>query len=167
MVNAAKNELPDVQGKWLVSSPHHAMVFARLPVLFVTVSNHLPVLVATRYQWLVLAIISLAATAGIKHWLQSKRAGKTHVWILPVSVLLLLSVAYAKAPKFPIKDVTDQLVTVQAIVCSKDASVVIHQNQQMQYITLPLQTVWKHDTPWWNVQKNLILQRVAAVLTKN
>jgi uncharacterized membrane protein len=140
MVNAAKNgELPDAQkGKNALFRSISNNYFT-LPVLFVMVSNHFPGTFGNKYQWLVLAIISLAA-AGIKHWLNLREQGKLSVWILPVSVLLLLSVAYVTAPKFPIINVKRSALQRCKQLCSKDASVVIHQNRQMPYI-LQRQTV--------------------------
>ncbi len=99
MVNAArKGELPDgTKGKNALRRSIHNNYFT-LPVLFVMVSNHFPSTFSNKYQWAVLAAISIGA-AGIKHWLNLREQGKVSVWIMPASVLLLLAVAYVTAPQ--------------------------------------------------------------------
>ena len=71
-----------------------------LPVLFVMISNHFPSTFANDYPWLILAIISLGA-AGVKHYLNLREKGQLTVWVMPVSVLILLSAAYLTAPEKP------------------------------------------------------------------
>jgi uncharacterized membrane protein len=71
-----------------------------LPVLFVMVSNHFPSTFGNQYSWAVLAAISLAA-AGIKHYLNLKERGQYNIWVMPVSVLILLAVAFVTAPPKP------------------------------------------------------------------
>lgn len=99
MVNAAKKGvLPDAQkGKNALFRSIHNNYFT-LPVLFVMVSNHFPSTFGNKYQWIVLAAISIGA-AGIKHWLNLREQGRLSVWIMPASVILLLAVAYVTAPQ--------------------------------------------------------------------
>lgn len=101
MVGAAKKGLlPDAQkGKNALFRSIHNNYFT-LPVLFVMVSNHFPSTFGNKYQWIVLAAISIGA-AGIKHWLNLREQGKLGVWIMPASVILLLAVAYVTAPQSP------------------------------------------------------------------
>lgn len=68
-----------------------------LPVLFVMVSNHFPSTFGHLYSWLVLLLISLG-TAGIKHYLNLREKGQLSVWVIPISVLILLSAAFITAP---------------------------------------------------------------------
>lgn len=68
-----------------------------LPVLFVMISNHFPSTFGNEYPWAVLAGISLGS-AGIKHYLNLKEQGRQSVWVMPISVLLLLAVAFVTAP---------------------------------------------------------------------
>jgi uncharacterized membrane protein len=98
MVNAAKKGLPlnPQYGKNALKRSLHNNYFT-LPVLFVMVSNHFPSTFGNDYSWAVLATISLGA-AGIKHWLNLKERGQYNVWILPVSVIIILAVAYVTAP---------------------------------------------------------------------
>ena len=99
MVKAAKKgQLPDPQkGKNALFRSIHNNYFT-LPVLFVMVSNHFPSTFGNKYQWIVLAAISIGA-AGIKHWLNLREQGKLSVWVLPVSVVILLAAAYITAPQ--------------------------------------------------------------------
>jgi uncharacterized membrane protein len=71
-----------------------------LPVLFVMISNHFPSTFGNKYPWLILAIITLG-TAGVKHYLNLKEKGQLSIWVLPASVLILLSAAYISAPEKP------------------------------------------------------------------
>ncbi|MFP5040188.1 urate hydroxylase PuuD [Parasediminibacterium sp. JCM 36343] len=69
-----------------------------LPVLFVMVSNHFPSTFGNDNPWLILAIFSLGV-AGVKHYLNLKEKGQLTYWVMPVSVLILLSAAYISAPQ--------------------------------------------------------------------
>lgn len=164
MVNAAKKgKLPDAQkGKNALFRSISNNYFT-LPVLFVMVSNHFPSTFGNKYQWLVLAVISLG-TAGIKHWLNLREQGKLSVWILPVSVLLLLAVAYVTAPK-PASGKCDSVsfATINAIVQQRCVSCHSSRPTDAVYTTAPNGV--KFDTPQELIaKKDLIMQRV--VITK-
>lgn len=99
MVQAAKEGRPldPTLGKNAGLRSLHNNYFT-LPVLFVMVSNHFPSTFGHKYQWLVLLIIS-AGAAGVKHYLNLREKGQLSVWVMPVSVLVLLSAAYITAPR--------------------------------------------------------------------
>ncbi|MEO5942730.1 MAG: urate hydroxylase PuuD [Ferruginibacter sp.] len=101
MVKAAKEGRPlDPQlGKNAGLRSLHNNYFT-LPVLFVMISNHFPSTFGNDYPWLILAIISVGA-AGVKHYLNLREKGQLTVWVIPVSVLILLSAAYLTAPDKP------------------------------------------------------------------
>lgn len=101
MVKAAKEGRPlnPQLGKNAMQRSLHNNYFT-LPVLFVMVSNHFPSTFGNDHSWALLAAISLGA-AGIKHWLNVRERGQYNIWVLPVSVLLLLGVAYVSAPAKP------------------------------------------------------------------
>ncbi|MEO7049112.1 MAG: urate hydroxylase PuuD [Ferruginibacter sp.] len=101
MVKAAKEGRPlDPQlGKNAGLRSLHNNYFT-LPVLFVMISNHFPSTFGNDYPWLILAIISVGA-AGVKHYLNLREKGQLTVWVMPVSVLILLSAAYLTAPDKP------------------------------------------------------------------
>jgi uncharacterized membrane protein len=164
MVNAAKKGIaPDpIKGKNALRRSIHNNYFT-LPVLFVMVSNHFPSTFGNKYQWAVLAAISIGA-AGIKHWLNLREQGKLSVWILPVSVILLLAVAYVTAPQpsgTKCKEVS--FATVNMIIQQRCIS--CHSSKPTDNIYTTAPNGVKYDTPAEIVaKKELILQRV--VITK-
>lgn len=99
MVKAAKNKTPldPNLGKHAGMRSLHNN-YLTLPVLFVMISNHFPSTFGHEYQWAVLASISLGS-AGVKHYLNLREQGRLSVLVLPVSILLLLAVAFITAPR--------------------------------------------------------------------
>lgn len=165
MVKAAKKgELPDPQkGKNALFRSIHNNYFT-LPVLFVMVSNHFPSTFGNKYQWIILAVISIGA-AGIKHWLNLREQGKLSVWILPVSVLFLLGAAYITAPQpSNVKCKEISFAEVNSIIQQRCIS--CHSSKPADDVyTAPPNGV-KYDTPLEiAAKKELIMQRV--VLTNN
>jgi uncharacterized membrane protein len=165
MVKAAKLGLPldPTLGKKALARSLHNNYFT-LPVLFVMVSNHFPSTFGYEYPWLILAIISLGA-AGVKHYLNLKEKKQLNVWILPVSVLILLSACFISAP------------STNPNECKKEVSITevqeIVQKRCVQcHSANPTDDVYKvapngvmYDTPEDIAKKkDLIMQRV--VLTK-
>jgi len=164
MVNAAKKgQLPDeTKGKNALRRSIHNNYFT-LPVLFVMVSNHFPSTFGNKYQWAVLAAISIGA-AGIKHWLNLREQGKISVWIMPASVLLLLAVAYVTAPK-PSNTKCREVSFAEINVIIQQRCIQCHSSKPTDNVyTAPPNGV-KYDTPQEIIaKKDLIMQRV--VLTK-
>ena len=165
MVNAAKKGIaPDPQkGKNALFRSIHNNYFT-LPVLFVMVSNHFPSTFGNQHQWIVLAAISIGS-AGIKHWLNLREQGRLSVWILPVSVLVLLAVAYVTAPQpstTKCKEVS--FAEVNAIIQQRCVS--CHSSKPIDNIyTTPPNGV-KYDTPLEiAAKKDLIMQRVVLTNT--
>ena len=164
MVNAAKKGIaPDGQkGKNALFRSLHNNYFT-LPVLFVMVSNHFPSTFGNKYQWIVLAMISIGA-AGIKHWLNLREKGKLSVWIMPASVIILLAVAYVTRPQVSTKKCSDVSFTeVNAIIQTR--CIRCHSSKPTDEVyTAPPNGV-KYDTPAEILaKKDLIMQRV--VITK-
>jgi len=164
MVNAAKKgQLPDpAKGKNALRRSIHNNYFT-LPVLFVMVSNHFPSTFGNKYQWLVLAAISIGA-AGIKHWLNLREQGRLSVWIMPASVLLLLAVAYVTAPQ-PSNVKCKEVSFAEVNTIIQQRCIQCHSSKPTDNVyTAPPNGV-KYDTPQEIVaKKELIMQRV--VLTK-
>lgn len=135
-----------------------------LPVLFVMISNHFPSTFGFEYPWVVLAIISLGA-AGVKHYLNLKEKGQLSVWVLPVSIIILLSAAYISAPQKPgeCKSVVS-FAEVNAIIQQRCIS--CHSASPTDdFYTAPPNGI-TYDTPDNIVKlKDKIMQRV--VLTKS
>jgi uncharacterized membrane protein len=164
MVAAAKKGItPDAQkGKNALFRSIHNNYFT-LPVLFVMVSNHFPSTFGNKYQWIVLALISIGA-AGIKHWLNLRERGQLSIWILPASVLLLLSIAYVTAPHLSTTKCSEISFTeVNAIIQQRCISCHSSHPTDNVYTAPPNGVVY--DTPADIIKKkDLILQRV--VITK-
>jgi uncharacterized membrane protein len=165
MVNAArKGMLPDAtRGKNALRRSIHNNYFT-LPVLFVMVSNHFPSTFSHTYQWAVLAAISIGA-AGIKHWLNLREQGRLSVWILPVSIIILLAVAFITAPKVNQSTCRDISFTeVNAIV--QQRCVQCHSSRPRDNVYTAAPNGVKYDTPAEIVaKKDLILQRVVITRT--
>ncbi len=98
MVKAAKegNYLNPQLGKNALFRSIHNNYFT-LPVLFVMISNHFPSTFGNQYQWAVLSAITLG-TAGVKHYLNLREKHQQSLWVLPVSIMVLLGVAFVTAP---------------------------------------------------------------------
>ena len=165
MVKAAKKgQLPDPQkGKNALFRSIHNNYFT-LPVLFVMVSNHFPSTFGNKYQWIVLAAISIGS-AGIKHWLNLREQGRLSVWIMPVSVILLLAVAYVTAPQASnTKCSTISFAEVNAII--QQRCIQCHSSKPTDDVyTAPPNGV-KYDTPQEiAAKKDLIMQRVVVTKT--
>ncbi len=164
MVNAAKSGKPlnPELGKHAgLRSLHNN--YLTLPVLFVMVSNHFPSTFGFKYPWLILAAISLGS-AGIKHWLNLREQGKLSIWVMPLSVLILLSAAYISAPPKPGECKSQiQFSEINAIVQKR--CITCHSSRPTDdVITSPPNGV-TYDTPENFVKlKDKIMQRV--VLTK-
>jgi len=174
MVNAAKKgELPDPskarpddpvgRGKNALRRSIHNNYFT-LPVLFVMVSNHFPSTFSNKYQWAVLAAISIGA-AGIKHWLNLREQGKISVWIMPASVILLLAVAYVTAPR-PSNAKCDKIDFVQVNTIIQLRCIQCHSSKPTDNVYTTAPNGVKYDTPLEIVaKKDLIMQRVAITKT--
>ncbi len=72
--------------------------YLTFPVLFVMISNHFPSTFGHEYSWAVLSALSLAS-AGIKHYFNKIEKHQEARMVVPLSVLLLLAVAFVTAPK--------------------------------------------------------------------
>jgi uncharacterized membrane protein len=165
MVAAAKKgELPDPQkGKNALFRSIHNNYFT-LPVLFVMVSNHFPSTFGNKYQWIILMVISLGA-AGVKHWLNVREQGRLSVWILPASVLVLLSAAYITAP-IPSTTACNEISYSEVDKIIQTRCVSCHSSKPTDDVyTAPPNGV-KYDTPQEIVaKKDLIMQRVVVTKT--
>ena len=53
--------------------------YLTLPVIVLMISNHYPLLYATRYNWVIVAIV-LALGPIIRHFYNSRHAGKGSPW---------------------------------------------------------------------------------------
>ncbi len=165
MVKAAKKgELPNPQrGKNALFRSIHNNYFT-LPVLFVMVSNHFPSTFGNKYQWIVLAAISIGS-AGIKHWLNVREQGKLSVWIMPASVIILLAVAYVTAPQ-PSTTKCNEISFAQVNSIIQQRCISCHSSKPTDDVFTIAPNGVKYDTPLEiTVKKELILQRVVLTNT--
>lgn len=71
--------------------------YLTLPVIFIMISNHYPSTYGHAWHWGILMVIMLAS-AGIKHYWNLLERGQKTRFILPVSVVALLSLALITSP---------------------------------------------------------------------
>jgi len=137
MVNAAKKGLlPNPEDGKAAFIRSYTNNYFTLPVLFVMISNHFPSTFGNTYQWIVLIAITLG-TAGIKHYLNIREKGQLSVWVMPISVLLLLSVAFVTAPEKPKYEDCKETVTLEEV------STIINNRCTVCHSSNPTDAVWK------------------------
>ncbi|GAB1361591.1 urate hydroxylase PuuD [Rhodobacter sp.] len=68
--------------------------YLTLPVIFLMLSNHYPLIFATKYNWIIAALVFLMGVT-IRHWFNTKHArkGNPH-WTWGVTVILFLIIAW-------------------------------------------------------------------------
>ncbi len=104
LVRAAVTQQPldPTFGKKALERSLHNNYFT-LPVIFVMISHHFPSTFGNKYNWIILVVISIAS-AGIKHFWNLTERGEKTKWILPVSVVALISLALITSPVFEPSD---------------------------------------------------------------
>ncbi len=98
MVKAAKEGKavdPSYGKKALLRSLHNN--YFTLPVIFIMISNHFPGTYGSTFNWIVLMGL-IIASALIKHYLNLKEKGEKSIWILPIGILLILTLAFVTRP---------------------------------------------------------------------
>jgi len=88
--------------------------YITLPVLFIMVSNHYPVMFGHGWNWALLAALSLLG-AGVRHWFNLSGRGEKNVWILPVATVGILALALVSRPSTPEAADAPQVSTTQAM----------------------------------------------------
>ena len=73
--------------------------YLTLPVIFLMLSNHYPLIFATEYNWLIASLVFLMGVT-IRHWFNSKHArkGNPHWTWLATTVIFLLIAWLSTAP---------------------------------------------------------------------
>lgn len=166
MVNAAKKGLP-LDGKLGKNAGLRSLHnnYFTLPVLFVMISNHFPSTFGNTESWLILLLISIGV-AGVKHYLNLREQGRLSVWVMPISILIILSAAYLSSPK-------DQSLSHKKEVNFSEVNVIMQSRCVTCHSATPTDRVFKiapngvmYDTPEEIVKyKDKIMQR--AVLTES
>lgn len=98
MVSAAKDgkEVDPSHGKRALLRSLHNNYFT-LPVIFIMISNHFPSTYGSAWNWMILMGLTIAS-ALIKHYLNLKEKGEKSVWILPIGIVLIISLAFITKP---------------------------------------------------------------------
>ena len=100
MVNAAlSNQNPDLKKGVAakVRSIHNN--YLTLPILFIMISSHFPFTYGHKYNWLILAILSIIG-ASVRHYFNLRNKKKYNVWILPFATIgMICLMLYVSLPK--------------------------------------------------------------------
>ena len=117
MVNAAiNNKAPDLSKGISAKMRSIHNNYITLPVLFIMISSHYPFTYGHKYNWLVLAIISVIG-ALVRHYFNLRNKKKYKVWILPMAAMgMILLMFYTSIPKINKNNVTDINVSVISFV---------------------------------------------------
>lgn len=166
MVNAAKKgNLPNVAMAKAAGMRSLHNNYLTLPVLFVMISNHFPSTFGHTYQWIVLLLISVGS-AGIKHYLNLREKGQLSVWVLPISVIMLLAVAFVTAPSTKIEGCEDEVTFTEINTIIQNRCVSCHSAKPTDPVWKTAPNGVKYDTEEQIVNlRDKIFQRV--VVSKN
>ena len=100
MVDAAlANKEPDLQKGLSAKTRSIHNNYLTLPVLFIMISSHFPFTYGHKYNWLILAVISIIG-ASVRHYFNLRNKKKYNVWILPIATIGMISLMlYVSIPK--------------------------------------------------------------------
>ena len=100
MVNAAlSNQKPDLTMGISAKTRSIHNNYMTLPVLFIMISAHYPFTYGHKYNWLILALISIIG-ALVRHYFNLRNQKQYKPWILPVAAIgMLLLIFYTALPK--------------------------------------------------------------------
>ena len=134
--------------------------YLTLPVLFVMISNHFPTTFGHEHPWLILIALTLAS-AGIKHYLNLREKGQQSVWVMPISILMILAVAFITAPQPRGGECNSKVTITEILNIVNDRCITCHSSR-------PTDETWTsppngvvYDTPQdIFIMKDKILQRV-------
>ena len=100
MVNAAlEKKQPDLQKGVQAKTRSIHNNYITLPVLFIMISSHFPFTYGHKYNWLILAAISIIGAA-VRHYFNLRNQKKYNVWILPTAAFgMICLMLYVSLPK--------------------------------------------------------------------
>jgi len=100
MVKAAlENKAPDLQKGISAKNRSIHNNYITLPVLFIMISSHFPFTYGHKYNWLILAIISIIG-ALVRHYFNLKNKKQNKIWILPLAAFgMICLMLYVSIPK--------------------------------------------------------------------
>ena len=98
--------------------------YLTLPVVFVMISIHFPVTFGHRWNWALLATLTLVGM-GVRHWFNLRGRQRRNVWILPAATLVMVALAaitWAARDTGP-TEVPDEVMEVVLLRCTACHSV--------------------------------------------
>ena len=100
MVNAAlSNQKPDMSMANSAKTRSIHNNYMTLPVLFIMISAHYPFTYGHKYNWIILALISIIG-ALVRHYFNLRNKKQYKPWILPVAAIgMVLLIFYTALPK--------------------------------------------------------------------
>ncbi len=107
-----------------------------LPVIFIMISNHFPSTYGHEWNWIILMVITLAS-AGIKHFWNLHERGVKSKYILPVSIVAMISLALITSPAFETSD-----EPMEAVSFSEANEIIQRRCVQCHSVT-PTDDMWK------------------------
>jgi uncharacterized membrane protein len=139
--------------------------YLTLPVVVLMISNHYPLLYATRFNWIIVAII-LALGPVIRHFFNERHAGRKSPWwvwgvaAIGVIAILFLSAAGPREAKTAALPAQPSLAAVEEIVMSRCSMCHAAEPVWAGIVTAPKGIVL--DTPA-HIHRNIrLIGRVAA-----
>ena len=114
MVKAARKGLPldPTLGKYAgLRSLHNN--YMTLPVIFVMISNHFPATYGPAFNWIILAVLTLASVA-VRHYINLHEQGKYARWMIPFATIAIISLVLVTSPK-KVDLSSDKIVTFSEV----------------------------------------------------
>ncbi|MEO8087036.1 MAG: urate hydroxylase PuuD [Bacteroidota bacterium] len=71
--------------------------YITLPVVFIMISNHFPVIFGNNYNWAILAGLTLTSVA-VRHYHNLYEKGQRPAWLLPFAAIALIALVFVTAP---------------------------------------------------------------------
>ena len=105
MVDAAlKNHIPDLKQGLSAKTRSIHNNYMTLPVLFIMISSHYPFTYGHKYNWLILAFISIIG-ALVRHYFNLRNKKQFKPWVLPAAAIgMILMMIYTSVPKIIIEN---------------------------------------------------------------
>ena len=107
---------PQLGKNALLRSRHNN--YLTLPVIFIMISNHYPSTYGSAYNWIVLMGLTITSVL-VKHYLNKIEQGQKAVWIMPIAVIGMISMALITVPRTKevcVEGTTTSFLDVQPII---------------------------------------------------
>ncbi|MEO5570956.1 MAG: urate hydroxylase PuuD, partial [Bacteroidia bacterium] len=72
--------------------------YITLPVIFIMISNHFPTTFGSSFNWIILAVLTLASVA-VRHFINLYEKGIYAKWMIPFATVAILALVIVTAPK--------------------------------------------------------------------